>query len=161
MFFLSEAELNSARVLNLYTLQKRRPPQKLLFSATLSQDPEKLQKLSLFQPKLFTSIVENSSQHSDPAAMFTGKYTTPKELTEKYIICSTELKPIVLYSFIMQEKLHKTIVFTDSVESAHRLAIFLQVLFKSERKVVEISSQLGTKPREVLINDFSRGVIDM
>lgn len=32
-------------------------PHKLLFSATLSQDPEKLQSLRLFQPKLFTSIV--------------------------------------------------------------------------------------------------------
>jgi len=33
------------------------PPQKLLFSATLTQDPEKLQQLGLFQPKLFTSVV--------------------------------------------------------------------------------------------------------
>lgn len=32
-------------------------PHKLLFSATLSQDPEKLQSLRLFQPKLFTAIV--------------------------------------------------------------------------------------------------------
>lgn len=34
-----------------------RQPHKLLFSATLSQDPEKLQSLRLFQPKLFTAIV--------------------------------------------------------------------------------------------------------
>jgi ATP-dependent RNA helicase DDX51/DBP6 len=35
------------------------PPQKLLFSATLTQDPEKLQQLGLFQPKLFTSVVRS------------------------------------------------------------------------------------------------------
>jgi hypothetical protein len=32
--------------------------QKLLYSATLSQNPEKLQQLNLFQPKLFTSVVK-------------------------------------------------------------------------------------------------------
>ena len=34
------------------------PLQKLLFSATLSQNPEKLQQLSLYEPKLFTSVVD-------------------------------------------------------------------------------------------------------
>ncbi|KAL4224478.1 ATP-dependent RNA helicase ddx51 [Mactra antiquata] len=34
------------------------PLQKLLYSATLSQNPEKLQQLNLFQPKLFTSVVK-------------------------------------------------------------------------------------------------------
>jgi ATP-dependent RNA helicase DDX51/DBP6 len=38
------------------------PPQKLLFSATLTQDPEKLQQLGLFQPKLFTSVVGDDQQ---------------------------------------------------------------------------------------------------
>lgn len=37
------------------------PPQKLLFSATLSEDPEKLQQLGLFQPRLFTSIVNKTN----------------------------------------------------------------------------------------------------
>ena len=32
--------------------------QKLLFSATLSHDPEKLNQLRLFQPLLFTSVVK-------------------------------------------------------------------------------------------------------
>lgn len=32
-------------------------PHKMLFSATLSQDPEKLQNLNLFHPQLFTAIV--------------------------------------------------------------------------------------------------------
>lgn len=35
-----------------------RRPQRLLFSATLSTDPEKLNQLNLFQPRLFTSVVE-------------------------------------------------------------------------------------------------------
>jgi hypothetical protein len=32
--------------------------QKLLFSATLSQNPEKLQELKLYHPQLFTSVGE-------------------------------------------------------------------------------------------------------
>jgi ATP-dependent RNA helicase DDX51/DBP6 len=46
-------------VLTIATLESASspPPQKLLFSATLTQDPEKLQQLGLFQPKLFTSVV--------------------------------------------------------------------------------------------------------
>ena len=35
--------------------------QKLLFSATLSQNPEKLEQLKLFQPMLFTSVVKSES----------------------------------------------------------------------------------------------------
>lgn len=38
--------------------EKPSRPQKLLFSATFSQDPEKLRHLNLFQPHLFTSISE-------------------------------------------------------------------------------------------------------
>ncbi|KAJ8928953.1 hypothetical protein NQ314_018405 [Rhamnusium bicolor] len=86
----------TGKILNLYSLQKRRPPQKLLFSATLSQDPEKLQKLSLFQPKLFTSVNEDSDakigREQFNTETFIGKYTTPKELTEKYIVTPNELK---------------------------------------------------------------------
>ena len=33
--------------------------QKLLFSATLSQNPEKLQQLNLFLPRLFTAVVSH------------------------------------------------------------------------------------------------------
>lgn len=145
-------------------MKKQKPPQKLLFSATLSQDPEKLQKLSLFQPKLFTSVVETKVPALDDiskANSFIGKYTTPNELTEKYIVCSLDLKPLVLYEFIRLENLTKTMVFSHSVESTHRLAILLSALFKESRKVEEVSSNLDVKSRNKLIEDFSCGKIDM
>ncbi|CAG9762317.1 unnamed protein product [Ceutorhynchus assimilis] len=153
-----------SRILNQFTLQKQRPPQKLLFSATLSQDPEKLQQLSLFQPKLFTSIVE-SSEDNQPQDFntdtFIGKYTTPKELIEKYIETSVDLKPLMLYKFVKLEKLKKTLIFTHSVESAHRLAILLKSLFKNELSIQEISSHLQQKSRTELIRKFSEGNIDL
>lgn len=45
-------------------------PQKLLFSATLSQDPEKLSNLSLFQPYLFTSVVKSEEDDEDTGWIF-------------------------------------------------------------------------------------------
>lgn len=158
------SEPTANRVLNLFTLQKKRPPQKLLFSATLSQDPEKLQKLSLFQPKLFTSIVETemtediSIPNSDT---FIGKYTTPKELTEKYIVTSLDIKPLCLYKFIKLHNLTRSIVFTHSVESTHRLAILLNNLFKESLKIEEVSSNLQGKSRSQLIDKFGSGEVDL
>lgn len=131
----------------------------------MSQDPEKLQKLSLFQPKLFTSVVE-SDDKTEPTEQelgetFIGKYTTPKELTEEYIICSMDLKPLVLYKFIVSRNVTKTLIFTHSAESAHRLAILLKLLFNETLKVEEISSNLEGRLRNILVDDFSKGKIDL
>jgi ATP-dependent RNA helicase DDX51/DBP6 len=59
VYFISgNAPICHPPALTIATLESTSPPpQKLLFSATLTQDPEKLQQLGLFQPKLFTSVV--------------------------------------------------------------------------------------------------------
>lgn len=155
----------SSKILNLASLQKWRSPQKLLFSATLSQDPEKLQKLSLFQPKLFTSVIETDNKHEtneqELGETFIGKYTTPQELTEEYIICSMDLKPLVLYKFVLSQNLTKTLIFTHSAKSAHRLAILLRLLFKDKLKIEQISSNLEGRLHNTLVDDFSKGKIDL
>ncbi|XP_060536137.1 probable ATP-dependent RNA helicase Dbp73D [Cylas formicarius] len=156
--------MGPSRILNQLTLKCRKPPQKLLFSATLSQDPEKLKQLSLFQPILFTSVCENSDVSSSAevnSESFAGKYATPRELTEKYIETSVNLKPLVLYKLIRGENLKKTLIFTHSIECTHRLTILLKALFKDELLIKEISSQLQPKSREELIQNFSDGKIDL
>jgi hypothetical protein len=40
-------------------------PQKLLFSATLSQNPEKLEEMNLFMPRLFTSSGVDAAKKED------------------------------------------------------------------------------------------------
>lgn len=155
------SESSAMKILNLFALKKRRPPQKLLFSATLSQDPEKLQKLSLFQPKLFTSVIKNENEDEQlNTETFIGKYTTPKELIEKFIVCSLDLKPLVLFEFVKKEQLTKSLVFTHSIESAHRLCILLRSL-SGDMKIEEISSNLNTKNRNVLIEQFKEGNINL
>ena len=109
-------------------------PHKLLFSATLSQDPEKLQNLRLFQPKLFTSVLESVQEMRDKFAKsqleesggniqrgeFIGKFTTPAELTEKYCITESRLKPLTLFALIKENNWNKFLCFTNSVESSGR-----------------------------------------
>lgn len=108
--------------------EANRQPHKLLFSATLSQDPEKLQNLGLFQPKLFTVIVGQFSateknNKAVPSGEFIGKFTTPAELTEKYCVTQTELKPLTLFSLIKENKWNRFLCFTNSGAAAHRLTI--------------------------------------
>lgn len=105
-----------------------RQPHKLLFSATLSQDPEKLQSLRLFSPKLFTSITkafETNAMNGDGQNVkvrgeFIGKYTTPMELTEKYCMTEAKIKPLTLYSILKENNWNRFLCFTNSGESAHR-----------------------------------------
>lgn len=124
-------------------LKVGQPPHKLLFSATLSQDPEKLQNLRLFQPKLFTSVIgsfdeylsklENATEgetHEEATkGEFIGKYTTPAELTEKYCLTETRYKPLTLFSLIDENKWTKFLVFANNVDSAHRLSFVLKSMF--------------------------------
>lgn len=50
---------NGPAICSLKTLKQwPQRTQRLLFSATLTQDPEKLEFLKLFEPRLFTSIVK-------------------------------------------------------------------------------------------------------
>lgn len=141
------------------------PVQKLLFSATLSQDPEKLNQLGLFQPILFTTVGESEKQkHLNANSIdFIGRYTSPEELIERAIECSTELKPIALYHILTREMPNeKTLIFTNSGETSHRLALLIQSLLGNKNNSVgEISSQLVPKQREDVLKKFDNGEIQM
>lgn len=56
------------------------PLQKLLFSATLTQNPEKLQQLDLHQPRLFSST-HRQAGGAAPAARTAERYDFPQGLT--------------------------------------------------------------------------------
>ncbi|XP_055914240.1 probable ATP-dependent RNA helicase Dbp73D [Eupeodes corollae] len=144
-------------------------PHKMLFSATLSQDPEKLQSIRLFQPKLFTSVLtkldvgEKSTdvKSAEIRDEFIGKYTTPAELTEKYCITESRIKPLTLYSLITENKWTKFLCFTNSVESSHRLAYVLKILFKDTlMSIGELSAGLSGKVRTNVLSSFARGKVN-
>lgn len=148
-------------------------PHKLLFSATLSQDPEKLQNLRLFQPKLFTTVqtlptlltksdnAEQSEQDVAQSNQFVGKYTTPAELTEQYCLTEVRMKPLTLYVLAQQYNWKRFLCFTNSADTASRLAFVLQQLFQSSSmKVEELSANLSATVRSARLLAFARGQIN-
>lgn len=143
------------------------PAQKLLFSATLSQDPEKLSRLGLFQPILFTSVIitdrDEDVDLDKEVGGFIGRYTSPQELTERAVECQPEYKPVALVKLITSEdKIEKTLVFTNSGESAHRLAILVGLLLSKKNIVVdELSAQLSPKQRTEVLDKFKNGQIQV
>lgn len=150
---------------------ERRQPHKLLFSATLSQDPEKLQAMQLFQPKLFTAIVNRFEGKAAEAERvdvdgferrgeFVGKFTTPAGLTEKFCLTQVELKPLTLFALIRENGWRRWLCFTNNGEAAHRLAFVLQQLCGAEAKVEELSSGLSPALRQTVLQRFQAGQIN-
>ncbi|CAD6225877.1 GSCOCG00005770001-RA-CDS, partial [Cotesia congregata] len=139
------------------------PAQKLLFSATLSQDPEKLSRLNLFQPILFTSAMLKNHDNDedidlDKCGEFLGKYTSPVELTERAFECSAAYKPVAALKLVTAgEKSEKTLIFTNSGKSAHRLALLLGLMLKDRNiPVDELSAQMMPKQRNEVLEKFSK-----
>ncbi|EED92951.1 atp-dependent RNA helicase [Thalassiosira pseudonana CCMP1335] len=133
------------------------PLRKMLFSATLTQDPQKLAVLGLKNPKHFdANQVENIKA---------GSYSVPEGLTERMVECTAEQKPMVLLALLLDtEQLHSdsagdgvkgvnlSIVFTSSVDSTHRLARLLQLLWEAggygpSSTIAEFSSSISAKQR--------------
>lgn len=115
--------------LNVAAVQKRHLPlQKLLFSATLSQNPEQLQDLNLFEPKLYSTVVQPEdilSKGTDDN--LTTEYTTPNELQEEYVMCQDPLqKPQLLRKVLKKRGWKKVIVFTKSIQNTHFLSVLLE-----------------------------------
>uniref|UniRef100_A0AAG5D5H9 ATP-dependent RNA helicase n=1 Tax=Anopheles atroparvus TaxID=41427 RepID=A0AAG5D5H9_ANOAO len=151
-----------------------RQPHKLLFSATLSRDPEKLQTFKLFHPKLFTAVLDHSSKpfQMKPAApgkptiaeqlrgKFVGQYTTPLELKE--LVCFTQfrIKPLTLFALIRENGYKKFLVFTNGIDGSHRLSFVLQRMLGTSLIVEEWSSSLSPVTRRSVLNRFSMGKVN-
>ncbi|CAN7992896.1 unnamed protein product [Ixodes hexagonus] len=142
----------------------REPAQKLLYSATLTQDPEKLQSLMLFQPKLFTAAGKDGKQ--DPAAekaasagAFVGKYTTPQGLSEFYYITQNAKKPLALWDLVANRGYSGTLCFTGTKDDAHRLCLVIKEM--GGIRVEEFSSDLSTTERGRVLRKFASGGLDL
>lgn len=143
-------------------------PQKLLLSATLSQDPEKINIFNLFQPKLFTTSdnkedlkkYQARKLKEDQRGNFIGKYTTPAELTELFCITEYKLKPLTLYGLIKKHNWRRFLCFTNTIEASHRLSFVLQTLLGKDLVIEELSSLLPMKVRQKVLQRFSNGEVN-
>lgn len=96
---------------NIYSC--KRTIKKLLFSATLTLDPEKLTLAHLVNPQLLCT-------DSSIVGVTNGEYfcdsAFPSTLTQSYLICSSiEEKPLYLIHLMNNIPLTRTLVFTKSV----------------------------------------------
>ncbi|KAM9055611.1 ATP-dependent RNA helicase DDX51 isoform 2-T3 [Megaptera novaeangliae] len=138
------------------------PLQKLLFSATLTQNPEKLQQLGLYRPRLFsTGSVHGGPRDADVDGDGDsgGKYTFPAGLTHRYVPCSLRLKPLVVLHLILEMNLSRVLCFTNSRENSHRLFLLVQAF--GGVRVAEFSSRYGPGSRKRILKRFQQGKIQL
>ena len=125
---------------------------KILVSATLTKDPQKLGALHLVNPKHF-----NVHQLRGEVQ----KYSLPASLEEFIVECTAEQKPLVLLA-LLRERLDAAhhgksmfVIFTASLDSTHRLARLLQLLWGAlklgSEAVGEFSSALNQQDRALLM----------
>uniref|UniRef100_A0A671W4G8 ATP-dependent RNA helicase n=1 Tax=Sparus aurata TaxID=8175 RepID=A0A671W4G8_SPAAU len=133
------------------------PLQKLLFSATLTQNPEKLQQLGLHQPRLFSSIHSQSSTAAPNQTQ--DRFDFPQGLTEYYVPCTLSKKPLLILHFILRMKLSPVLCFTNSRETAHRLYLLVQLF--GGVQAAEFSSRLSPGERKRTLKEFEQGKIQL
>jgi ATP-dependent RNA helicase DDX51/DBP6 len=145
---------NHSRFLNVAVMERSHTHlQKLLFSATLTQNPEKIDSLRLVNPQYFT------------ATSSTGKtsflYTIPETLEQNLSVCTEQHKPLLLLHILTLYKDAQTLCFVGSIETAHRLTLLLKFLhaeqFINNNPIYEYSSSLSQQERNQIILKFKSG----
>ena len=130
---------------------------KLLFSATLTKDPQKLSSLGLVNPKHYDAHHLKGGSKSG-----TQRYSMPPGLAEFTVECTAEQKPLVLVALLLEQlqlsddKTGIVVVFTSSLDSTHRLVRLLQLMWLSagigeQTAICEFSSALNQKQRSALM----------
>ncbi|CAK6439926.1 unnamed protein product [Pipistrellus nathusii] len=136
------------------------PLQKLLFSATLTQNPEKLQQLGLHQPWLFsTRPARGAPAGTDMDVDAGGKYTFPAGLSHHYVPCRLRSKPLVVLHLILHLGCSRILCFTNSREHSHRLFLLVQAF--GGVTVAEFSSRYGPGQRKWILKQFEQGKIQL
>ena len=131
------------------------PLQKLLFSATLTQSPEKLALLKLYRPLLFLS----SGATSDLSPTTVTWHSLPASLQEFGMVSSSQDKPLMVLHLLVNLKLRGMLCFARSRESVHRLCR----LIKHFGGVAcgEFSSNRTRGQRQECLEAFEAGRLDV
>lgn len=162
---------------------RSKPLQKLLFSATLSSDPQLLMQMNLFQPMLFLATkpsitntkIRNSlgSQQSTPSSSPLPNFNPivksknelltstaiPEQLEEKMFITETKEKLFVLWYIFHELKYKNVICFANQLQTSYRLCKFLNEIHGV--RAVEFSSNMKPQVRQKFLNEFKQGKIEV
>ncbi|KAL3616874.1 DEAD-box ATP-dependent RNA helicase 1 [Castilleja foliolosa] len=116
---------------------------KMVLSATLTQDPSKLAQLDLHHPLFLTAGQR--------------RYQLPQQLKSYKVVCVSKLKPLYLLALLETLRGEKSIVFTSSVESTHRLCTLLNFFDGLEIKIKEYSRLQRQSIRSKTLRAFRAG----
>jgi ATP-dependent RNA helicase DDX51/DBP6 len=157
---MDDAPANRSTNIGASSLCQRLQLRKLLYSATLTKDPQKLAALKLVNPKYFDAHHLKRGFGSEGTL-----YRMPENLQECTVECTAQQKPIVLLALLL-ERLQQSaatsiktekeliVVFTSSLESTHRLTRLLQLLWQAAKygnPPMEFSSALNQSQRSQLL----------
>lgn len=119
---------------------------KMVLSATLTQDPGRLIQLNLHHPLLLKA-----------GQM---RYRLPENLESYKMICEKKVKPSYLIALLKSLGEEKCLVFTKSVDSAHRLCQMLNC-FEDLKNIKEYSGLQHQRVRSKTLNEFRKGVFQV
>lgn len=117
--------------------------QKLLFSATLTEDPKQLHTLQLVRPVYLWLDNERVKPIDEPEQQ---TYSLPATLRESIVLCDAATKPLCLLALLDDAQL--IVVFASSVDTTTRLAALLRLWFESDDVVFELSSASRASVRD-------------
>ena len=155
-----------------------RPPlRKIVCSATLTTNPQKLASLRLRAPTFYGAAATAAEGHALDAD--STAYTLPPTLRHTYVVCSADDKPALLLHAVrliesahlaQQKRSGKTsaepqglavMVFAGTTISAHRIARLLQLSGGLQRRVVEFSSSLSQLQRDAVARAVAAGGVSV
>lgn len=163
---------------------KSKPLHKLLFSATLSSDPQVLMHMNLYQPRLFLATKPSltstkirhslGSQNSTPAGspmphQVPSRVSTkselltttaiPEQLEEKMFITEINDKLYVIWYLMHELKYKNVICFTNDKRKSMELFLFLNEI--DGVRAVNFSSLVKPETRQKCIAEFKKGLIEV
>ncbi|KAH9003064.1 DEAD-domain-containing protein [Lactarius hatsudake] len=148
--------------------------QKLLFSATLMNDPGRIAALDLRTPRYVVVQSAGGVQESDVLGVAMERFSMPATLKEHMIVCDSSQKPLILFHLVHSIGVTNALVFTKSAESTQRLVQLFeffevarsdsQVDATQNRKSVVVraySSDLSAVERKSILEKFKAQEIEM
>lgn len=162
-------------VLSCCTLYSHHIPlRKLLYSATLMSDPEKLKHLNLFYPKVFHASrvrardggnTKNDSQADEQhqkgsqakQAAQQLALVLPDKLEERWMSCDLATRPLLVWWLAAKKDHDRMLVFTRTREECHRLKIVLDHM--GDCRAVDLSADLKKRQRQKALADFDNGAL--
>jgi ATP-dependent RNA helicase DDX51/DBP6 len=156
------------------------PFRRVICSATLTSNPQKLAALGLRYPMFVSAAGPGAAPPPLPLAQQPGgggdapalraRYELPRSLHQAFVVCSAGEKLVALVHLLRLLEGQgagvdagglRALVFTNSVDTAHRLARLLQLFGGLRGAVVEFSAALPQAKRAAVLAGCAEGVVSV